>query len=64
MTGQDVGLFGGDDRTGFLRGLQNQLGVERLDGVHIDDAGGDALGGQLFGGGQRHLHVHADRDDA
>jgi len=62
-TAQHVRLFRGDDGAGLLGSLQNQLGVERLDGVHVDDAGGDAVLGEQLARGERHLDVHADGDD-
>ena len=56
-------LLGGDDAAGLLRRAQNQLGVERLDRVHINDADGHALGGHRLARLERKLHHHAGGDD-
>ena len=37
----------------------HRVGVERLDGVEVDDAGADAGGGEDVGGGERLVHGDA-----
>ena len=56
-------LLGGDDAARLERGLPDQLAVERLDGVHVDDADGDALRSHHLAGLQRHLDHEARGDD-
>src|ERR1017187_5071415 len=46
-------LFHGDDGAAFAARLQNSFGVERLHGVHREDAAIQAALGQLPGGEQR-----------
>ena len=40
-------LIDGDNRTGLPGGILHGALIERLDGVHVDDACRDALGRQL-----------------
>ena len=40
----EVVLLGGDDAAGLGGGLQDGVAIERLDGVHVEDAGADAFG--------------------
>ena len=49
QTADDVVLLGGDHLAALFGRLQDDLLVQRLDGVDVDDAGMDALGGQLLG---------------
>ena len=60
---QNGGLFGGDNGAGFPGCFQNQLRIQGLDGVHIDDAGGNALCGQNLPGLAGHAHHDAGGDD-
>ena len=58
-------LFTGNDASGFLCGFQDEIFIQRFDRVHIDHAGGDALGLQLVGSLERdrdHDAVGDDRD--
>ena len=50
QTADDIVLLGGDDLAAFLCSLEDDLLVQRLDGVDVDDPGMDALGSQLFRG--------------
>lgn len=63
QTADDVVLLGGDDGTGLLGGGQEQLLIQGLDGVEVQDPGGDALGGEDVGGLQGHLDHHAHGHD-
>ena len=49
QTADDVVLLGGDDLAALLGGLEDDLLIQRLDGVDFDDPGVDALGSQLLG---------------
>ena len=49
QTADDAVLLGGDDLAALLGGLEDDLLVQRLDGVDVDDPGVDALGSQLLG---------------
>ena len=56
-------VLGGDDAAGFLCGFEYNFRVKRLDRMHIDHACGDTVSFQQFGGFERLLNHHADRDD-
>ena len=43
-------LLDGHDVAGLGSALDDQVGVDGLDGVHVDDLGIDALGSELLGG--------------
>ncbi len=48
--GSDQMFFGDHDGAGFRGGALDGFAIERLDGVHVDDARGDAFGFERFGG--------------
>ncbi len=48
QTADDAVLLGGDDLAALLCSLEDDLLVQRLDGVDVDDPGVDALSGQLL----------------
>ena len=52
-------ILDGDDRN---RQRAQRLGVDRLDRVEVDDAGGDAFLGQRVGGLERLVHGDPGRD--
>ena len=56
-------LLGGDDLAALLCSLEDDLLVQRLDGVDVDDAGMDALGGQLLGSDAGLVDHQAGGDD-
>ena len=56
-------LLAGHNGTALPGGLQHQLLVQRLDGVHVYDLGGDALGREGLGCLQGGLHHEAARHD-
>ena len=59
----DIVLFRRDDGAGFSRGLDQQFGVDRFQGVQVDHLGTNPLGGKRVGGFQRQMHHIPDRDD-
>ena len=63
QTADDAVLLGGDDLAAFLGSLEDDLLIQGLDGVDVDDAGVDALGGQLFGGQTGFVDHQAGGDD-
>ena len=56
-------LLGGDHLAALFGRLQDDLLVQRLDGVDVDDAGMDALGGQLLGSDAGLVDHQAGGDD-
>ena len=50
QTADDVVLLGGDDLAALPGSLEDDVLIQRLDGVDVDDAGVDTLGGQGLGG--------------
>ena len=63
QTADDVVLLGGDHLAALFGRLQDDLLVQRLDGVDVDDAGMDALGGQLLGSDAGLVDHQAGGDD-
>ena len=59
----DIVIFGRDDGAGFDRAARQQLGVDRLDGGHVDHPRRNAVCRQHVGGCQRARHFHAAGDD-
>ena len=63
QTADDAVLLGGDDLAALLGGLEDDLLIQRLDGVDVDDPGVDALGGQLLGSQAGLVDHQAGSDD-
>ncbi len=63
QTADDAVLLGGDDPAALLGGLEDDLLVQRLDGVDVDDPGVDALGSQLLRGNAGFVDHQAGGDD-
>ncbi len=62
-TAIDVVLFGGDDGAGFPGAVDQQVAVDRLDGMDVDHPRPDALVGEDLGGFQRLDQHVAGGDD-
>ena len=57
-------LLAGHDAARLGRGRENRVLVERLDAEHVDHLGGDALLGELVGGGERLGDLDATGEEA
>ena len=56
-------LLDGHDVAGLGGALDDQVGIDGLDGVHVDDLGVDALGSELLGGLESLADHQATGDD-
>ena len=61
-TAVEDAFLGGDDTAGFLRCSDHRVGVDRLDGRHVEYACLDAFLGQQIGGGERARDERTDGD--